>query len=256
MELRTEKVWISIGNKDIVKEVSLKVETGKIVGLFGPNGSGKSTLLKGIYRTLKLNKGEVYVDGKNLKSYSSRQIAKMLGVVTQFTTLNFDFSVEEMVLMGRSPHKGAFERDKEEDFKIVRECLKTVDMEDFADRKFLTLSGGEKQRILLARALAQETELLILDEPTNHLDIKYQLQTMNIIKNLKKGVLLALHDLRLAFLYCDEVYIMKDGEVVANGAPKEVITEELIRKVYEVESRVYENPITGEMDVVFLSEGR
>lgn len=256
MELRTEKVWISIGNKDIVKEVSLKVETGKIVGLFGPNGSGKSTLLKGIYRTLKLNKGEVYVDGKNLKSYSSRQIAKMLGVVTQFTTLNFDFSVEEMVLMGRSPHKGAFERDKEEDFKIVRECLKTVDMEDFADRKFLTLSGGEKQRILLARALAQETELLILDEPTNHLDIKYQLQTMNIIKNLKKGVLLALHDLRLAFLYCDEVYIMKDGEVVANGAPKEVITEELIRKVYEVESRVYENPITGELDVVFLAEDR
>ncbi len=254
MELRTEKVCISIGNKEIVKNVSIAVNTGKIVGLFGPNGSGKSTLLKGIYRTLKLNKGEVYVDGKNLKTFSSRQIAKMLAVVTQFTTLNFDFSVEEMVLMGRSPHKGAFERDKEEDFKIVRDCLKTVDMEAFADRKFLTLSGGEKQRILLARALAQNTELLILDEPTNHLDIKYQLQTMNIIKNLNKGVLLALHDLRLAFLYCDEVYIMKDGEVVCHGAPKEVITEDMIRKVYEVESKVYENPITGQMDVVFLQD--
>lgn len=254
MELRTEKVCISIGNKEIVKDVSIAVNTGKIVGLFGPNGSGKSTLLKGIYRTLKLNKGEVYVDGKNLKSFSSRQIAKLLAVVTQFTTLNFDFSVEEMVLMGRSPHKTAFERDKEEDFKIVRDCLKTVDMEAFADRKFLTLSGGEKQRILLARALAQDTELLILDEPTNHLDIKYQLQTMNIIKNLNKGVLLALHDLRLAFLYCDEVYIMKDGEVVCHGAPKEVITEDLIRKVYEVESKVYENPITGQMDVVFLQD--
>lgn len=252
MELRTEQVYISIGNKEIVKNVSVKVESGKIVGLFGPNGSGKSTLLKGIYRTVSLNKGKVYLDGKDMKQYSSRQVAKLLGVVTQFTTLNFDFSVEEMVLMGRSPHKGAFESDKASDFEIVKKCLQKVDMEDFAERKFLTLSGGEKQRILLARALAQETEMLILDEPTNHLDIKYQLQTMEIIRKLEQGVLLALHDLRLAFLYCDEVYIMKNGEVVAQGEPKQVITEELIREVYEVESKVYTNPITGYPDVVFI----
>ena len=134
-----------------------------------------------------------------MKKISHRDSARNMAVVTQFTTLNFEFTVEEMVLMGRSPHKKAFDRDTLEDFQIVRDCLKKVDMESFAKRKFSTLSGGEKQRILLARALAQQTETLILDEPTNHLDIKYQLQTMDIIKQLGKGVLMALHDLNLAF---------------------------------------------------------
>lgn len=253
MRLETEKVYVTIGNKEIVKDVSIRVESGKIVGLFGPNGSGKSTLLKGIYRTIKLKSGTVYLDGTDMKQYSGKQVAKMLGVVTQFTTLNFDFSVEEMVLMGRSPYKRAFDRDTREDYEIVRACLKKVDMEDFAERKFLTLSGGEKQRILLARALAQETEMLIMDEPTNHLDIKYQLQTMDIIRSLQKGVLLALHDLRLAFLYCDYIYVMKNGEVVAEGEPKKIITEQLIREVYEIESRIYINPVTGCRDIVFLS---
>lgn len=254
MILETEKVCVTIGNKEIVRDVSIRVESGRIVGLFGPNGSGKSTLLKGIYRTVRLKRGTVYLDGTDMKQYSGKQVARMLGVVTQFTTLNFDFSAEEMVLMGRSPYKRAFDRDTEADYEIVRQCLKKVDMESFAERKFLTLSGGEKQRILLARALAQETEMLIMDEPTNHLDIKYQLQTMEIIKSLKKGVLLALHDLRLAFLYCDYIYIMKDGEVAAEGEPREIITEQLIREVYEIESRIYINPVTGYQDIVFLSE--
>lgn len=253
MKLETKKVCITIGNKEIVKDVSVRVESGQLVGLFGPNGSGKSTLLKGIYRTVALKQGEVLIDDVNMKEYHGKQVAKMLGVVTQFTTLNFDFSVEEMVLMGRSPHKKAFDRDSAEDYEIVKECLRKVDMEEFAKRQFLTLSGGEKQRILLARALAQDTELLILDEPTNHLDVKYQLQTMDIISTLNKGVLLALHDLRLAFIYCDYVYVMKNGEVVAEGKPVEVITEKLIKDVYEVESRIYDNPVTGYRDIAFLS---
>lgn len=255
MRIETEQASISLSGKDIVKEVSVKVDTGQVVGLFGPNGSGKSTLLKGIYRTLKLQKGVVYLDGKDMRQMKGRQIARMLGVVTQFTTLSFDFSVEEMVLMGRSPHKKAFDRDSVSDFEIVRRCLKQVEMDGFAGRKFLTLSGGEKQRILLARALAQETEMLILDEPTNHLDVKYQLQTMDIIRSLGKGVLLALHDLNMAFAYCDYVYVLKDGKVAAEGTPDAVITETLIRDVYEAESRIYRNPVTGLPNIVFLSGG-
>ena len=144
-------------------------------------------------------------------------------------------------------------RDTPEDFEIVRKSLRKVNMEEFADRKYSTLSGGEKQRVLLARALAQETEMLVLDEPTNHLDIKYQLQTMEIIRTLNKGVLLALHDLNLAYRYCDYVYIMKDGRVVDHGEPEKVITEELIRQVYEVESKIYENPVTHQPTIAFLS---
>lgn len=253
MEILTKDVCVRIGGKEIVKEASIRVKRGELVGLFGPNGSGKSTLLKSIYRVLKPSAGEIFLDGIEMKKISHRDSARNMAVVTQFTTLNFEFTVEEMVLMGRSPHKKAFDRDTLEDFQIVRDCLKKVDMESFAKRKFSTLSGGEKQRILLARALAQQTETLILDEPTNHLDIKYQLQTMDIIKQLGKGVLMALHDLNLAFRYCDYVFLLKDGKVVADGKPEEVITEEMVRKVYEVENRIFTNPVTGQAMIAFLS---
>lgn len=253
MEIAAKNVSVGIGGKEIVKKASIRVKQGEIVGLFGPNGSGKSTLLKSIYRVLKPSAGEIFLSGVELKKMPHRETAKNMAVVTQFTTLNFDFTVEEMVLMGRSPHKKPFDRDTPEDFQIVRECLKKVDMETFSKRKFSTLSGGEKQRILLARALAQQTELLILDEPTNHLDIKYQLQTLDIIKNLGKGVLMALHDLNLAFRYCDYVFILKNGTVVADGTPEKVITEELVRTVYEVENHIFINPISGHPMVTFLS---
>ncbi|MBQ8088112.1 MAG: ABC transporter ATP-binding protein, partial [Clostridia bacterium] len=148
--------------------------------------------------------------------------------------------------------KKLLDKDTPEDFRIVRECLEKVNMLGLSDRKFSTLSGGEKQRVLLARALAQETSVLVLDEPTNHLDIKYQLQTMEIIRNLNKGVLLALHDLNMAFRYCDYVFIMKDGRVEAHGKPEDIIDEALIRNVYEVESRIYENPVTHLPSIAFL----
>lgn len=254
MDITTKNVSIRLAGKLIVDNASIHVDMGKVVGLFGPNGSGKSTLLKSIYRTLKPESGEIMLDGRSLKNMSRQESSRLLAVVTQFTTLNFDFSVNEMVLMGRSPHKSLLSKDTPEDFAIVRESLARVGMTEFAERKFSTLSGGEKQRVLLARALAQQTEMLVLDEPTNHLDIKYQLQTMEIIRGLNKGVLLALHDLNLAFTYCDFVYLMKSGRVIAGGTPDEVITEPVIREVYEVESRIYISPVTGKKCIAFLPE--
>ena len=155
--------------------------------------------------------------------------------------------------MGRAPHKTAFSRDTEEDYRIAEDALRRVDMLAFRDRSFNTLSGGEKQRILLARALAQQVELLILDEPTNHLDIKYQIQIMDVVKGLGVGVLAALHDLNLTLLYCDYVYVLKEGQIVAHGKTEDVITERLIREVYEVECAVQRHTKNGRLYVTFFS---
>ena len=143
--------------------------------------------------------------------------------------------------MGRSPHKKMMERDSYRDYEIMNDALKRVDMLHFKDRNFNSLSGGEQKRIILARALAQETDCLILDEPTNHLDIKYQLQLMNIVKSLDIEVIAAIHDLNIAAMYCDKIYVLKDGRIVAYGTPKEVLTKELIKEVYEVDAIVNED---------------
>ena len=156
--------------------------------------------------------------------------------------------------MGRAPHKKALSRDTAEDFQIVEDSLRRVNMLEFRDRSFLTLSGGEKQRILLARTLAQQVDMMILDEPTNHLDIKYQIQIMDVVKSLNIGVLAALHDLNLTLMYCDYVYVMKDGCVVAHGCPEQIITPELIRQVYEVDCDVMRHPKTGKLNVVYFSQ--
>lgn len=245
MKLSIENIDVTLGNKLIVQDACIKVNKGEFVGLIGPNGSGKSTLLKTVYRVCKPKSGVMYLDGKNLLTMTIKDMACELGVVSQFNNVAFDIKVEDMVLMGRSPHKKMLEQDNEDDYKIVREMLHKVDMIHYAKRSFSTLSGGEKQRVLLARALAQKVELLILDEPTNHLDIKYQIQILNLVKSLGITVLVALHDLNLAAAYCDKLYVMQNGVVVANGKPNDILTQQLIKDVYEVDCTIHtkEEPI-------------
>lgn len=161
-----------------------------------------------------------------------------MSVVAQHNFYNFDFSVREVVLMGRAPHKKALERDNAKDYAIVDEALKKVKMEHFADRSFSTLSGGEQQRVVLARALAQQTKCLILDEPTNHLDITYQLQLMELVRNLGITVISAIHDLNIAVDFCDRLYVLKDGVIAGNGTPKEVLTKDFIKEIYQVETEI------------------
>ena len=239
MRIETEDILVRLGGKEILKGVSISAEQNEMIGVIGPNGSGKSTLLRCVYRVLKPNGGAVLLDGKPLDRYSTRESAKRVAVLAQHNYYNFDFTVLDVVLMGRSPHKKAMERDNADDYRIVREALRLVGMQDFEDRSFSTLSGGEQQRVILARALAQETPCLILDEPTNHMDVKYQLQLMEIVKGLNCTVLAAVHDLNIAALYFTHLYVMKDGKIVASGAPEEVLTPELIREVYEVEAEVF-----------------
>lgn len=253
MNIEVKDVSVVLSRKQIVTDASLKVREKEFVGLLGPNGSGKTTLLKSIYRVLKPSSGVVLMDGTDMKAMTYRESARRMGVVSQFNNLSFDFTAMEMVLMGRSPHKRALDRDTEEDYRIAEDALRRVDMLDFRDRSFLTLSGGEKQRIILARALAQQVEMLILDEPTNHLDIKYQIQIMDVVKSLGVGVLAALHDLNLTLMYCTYVYVLKEGRIVAHGPTEEVVTEKLIEDVYEVDCSVARNPVSGKLNVTFFS---
>ena len=225
------------------------------VGIIGPNGSGKSTLLKSIYRVLTPQSGTVFLDGNALNSYKPKESARKMAVVAQHNYYNFEFSVQDVVLMGRAPHKKAMERDNADDYRIVREALEKVNMGGFAQRSFSTLSGGEPQRVILARALAQQTQCLILDEPTNHLDIKYQLQLMDIVRSLRLTVVSAIHDLNIAAMYCNKLFVLQNGRIIAFGPPKQVLTREFIRQVYEVEAKLYTDPETGQMHILYESAG-
>ena len=255
MKITTEPLQATLGGSHILKGVSIEVSDKDFVGIIGPNGSGKSTLLKSIYRVLTPQSGTVFLDGNALNSYKPKESARKMAVVAQHNYYNFEFSVQDVVLMGRAPHKKAMERDNADDYRIVREALEKVNMGGFAQRSFSTLSGGEQQRVILARALAQQTQCLILDEPTNHLDIKYQLQLMDIVRSLRLTVVSAIHDLNIAAMYCNKLFVLQNGRIIAFGPPKQVLTREFIRQVYEVEAKLYTDPETGQMHILYESVG-
>ena len=238
MNIKVDDLKITLEKNNILKDINIEVDNKEVVGIIGPNGSGKSTLLKCIYRVLKPNDGAILLDNIDIKDMSVKESSKRLAVLSQHNNYNFDFTVKDIVLMGRSPHKKFMERDNKNDYDIANEALKKVDMFEFKDRSFQSLSGGEQQRVILARALAQQPQCLILDEPTNHLDIKYQLQLMRIVKGLGIEVIAAIHDLNIAAMYCDKIYVLRDGEVIKYGKPKDILTQELIKDVYEVNTEV------------------
>lgn len=238
MEIKGSDIRKKYGSTEILKDVSVKVKDHQFVGIIGPNGSGKSTFLKCVYRILKPDNGAVYLDGQALLDMSVKESARKIAVVAQHNYYNFDFKIEEVVMMGRSPHKRNMERDNAEDYRIVNDCIEKVGMSRFKGRSFSTLSGGEQQRIILARALAQQTPCIVLDEPTNHLDIKYQLQLLDIVKQLGVTVISAIHDLNIAAMYCDYLYAMKDGVIVAVGTPLEILSSQLVKELYEVDAEV------------------
>ena len=251
MNIKAENINITLEKNNILKDINIEVDNKEVVGIIGPNGSGKSTLLKCIYRVLKPNDGAILLDEVDIKDMTVKESSKKLAVLSQHNNYNFDFTVKDIVLMGRSPHKKFMERDNKEDYDIVNEALKKVDMLEFKDRSFQSLSGGEQQRVILARALAQQPQCLILDEPTNHLDIKYQLQLMRIVKSLNIEVIAAIHDLNIAAMYCDKIYVLKDGKIVKFGKTNEVLTKKLIKDVYEVDADVIVNQ--GMVHISYIS---
>ena len=250
MNICATDIKMEIGNNEILKGVSIDSKNKEFVGIIGPNGSGKSTLLKCLYRTLKPNGGCIMLGNTPISTMSVKESAKKLAVVAQHSYYNFDFSVEEVVLMGRSPHKKRLEPDNSKDYQIVNESLDKVGMLEFKNRSFSTLSGGEQQRVILARALAQQTPCLILDEPTNHLDIKYQLSLLNIVKDLDLTIVAAIHDLNIAAMYCDRLFVMKNGKIVGSGTPQEVLTKEFIKEIYDIDVEIV-NDSKGDMHILY-----
>ena len=253
MNIQTDNIQVSFGPKTILYDISLDIRNKEFVGIIGPNGSGKSTFLKCLYRVLQPNHGKIFFDGTEMSSLSHRDTALKMAVVAQHSTVNFDFSVLEMVLMGRSPYKGLLDRDQIDDYEIARHALAQVGLSNFESRNFNTLSGGEQQRVILARALAQRTECLVLDEPTNHLDIKYQLELMTIVKRLDATVVSAIHDLNLAAIYCDRIIALKDGHIVCSGTPQDVLSSDTIRHIYGVSAMVQTLP-DGRLNIIYNME--
>lgn len=236
--IETRGLKYSIDQAEILRGVSLSVSDGKMIGIVGPNGSGKTTLLKHIYRALPPAKETVYINNREIESYSYSESARELTVVKQENPSDFEFTVEGMVLLGRSPYRKSFENFTKEDYEIAHKALESIGMMNYAQRSFNALSGGEKQRVLIARSLAQQADIYILDEPTNHLDVHYQWSIMSLIKNLGATVLGVFHEMNIAAHYCDEIYVLSHGEVVAYGKPSEILTSELMATVFGVEADV------------------
>ncbi len=243
--------WASAAGT-IIDRIDLAAASGEFVGLIGPNGSGKSTLLRTIYRVLQPHAGRICFDEADVWQTPAAAVARRAAVVTQEHPGAFELSVLDVVMMGRTPHKGPFERDTQADAALAQEALGRVGMQSCAVRRFHTLSGGEKQRVLVARALTQQPRLLVLDEPTNHLDIRFQIAILELVRGLNITAVAALHDLNLAARYCDRLYMLHGGRVVASGAPAAVLTPALIAEVYGVRAEVELRP-SGQPQIVFTA---
>jgi iron complex transport system ATP-binding protein len=245
MSLELRDLGVDIAGRRIVTGIGFTVPDGTFAGLLGPNGSGKSTILKAIYRVHRPAAGQILMDGHDLLALRPRDAARRIAVVAQEFTLEFDFTVAELVMIGRTPHKRAFDRDDDTDRAVAEQAIERIGCQHLAHRGFNTLSGGEKQRVLIAQALAQGADHLILDEPTNHLDIRYQVEILELVAGLGVTVLAAIHDISLAALFCDTVHLIAGGQLITGGPPKEVLTAATVRAAYGTEVLVIAHPETG-----------
>jgi iron complex transport system ATP-binding protein len=240
--------------RPVLSGVTLEVLAGAAVGVLGPNGSGKTTLLRLLAGTRRPTSGQVLLEGRPLGGYTRRALARRIAVVPQETQLAFDYTVLEMVLMGRHPHLGMFEVEGPADLVVARDALAAVGAAGLEDRDFATLSGGEKQRVVIAAALAQATEALLLDEPTSSLDLGAQLEIAYLLADLnqRRGVTLVVstHDLALAVSTCRELVLLRAGRIVAAGPTAEVLTREHLRALYDVDADVHVHAASGQLLVV------
>lgn len=234
--------------KTIIKDISFTVRNGEIFGIVGPNGSGKTTLMNLINGNIEPQSGEILIDGKNIKAYSTKELARIMAVLPQHSESSFSYTVEEVVMLGRYPYqKGFFHGQTEEDEQIVHDVMKQTGIYQYKNKTLDSLSGGERQRVILARALAQEPSLLLLDEPTNHLDISFQMALLDQLKSWamekKLTVIAILHDLNMASLYCDQVLLLNEGKMVDLNKPQQVMEEIQLQNVYKTSVRRKEHPM-------------
>ncbi len=254
--IEVQNVSLGYGRKVVLKDISFQANLGEMVGLIGPNGCGKSTIIRALSRVISPSAGKILLDGQDITTLPRNALARLLGVVPQMPLLPSIFTAFEIVLMGRNPHLGLFQYERPSDISIALQAMERTKTDVLAGRRVNELSGGEIQCVLVARVLAQETEVVLLDEPTANLDIGRQVEILDLIKNLclesNLTVLAAIHDLNLAAQYCDRLLLVNDGRIFAEGTPSEVINPANIREVYGAEGCVYNHPANN-MPVVLIS---
>lgn len=249
---------VSRGDEQVLDGVSLTVDRGELVGLVGPNGAGKTTLISLLNGTLEPESGTIELDGRDRASLSQREIARIVATVPQETTTAFEFDVESVVEMGRTPYVSRFGTTTAEDHDAVERAMARAEVSAFADRSVTTLSGGERQRVMVARALAAETPGLLLDEPTASLDINHQLRTLELVREAVddgKGALAAIHDLNLAARVCDRLILLANGRVRTEGPPREVLADDALADAFGVRAVVSDDPAVGSPMVTALRDG-
>lgn len=254
--LETRNLTVSYGEKIILNKLNMKIHQGEFVGILGPNGTGKSTLIKAITQLIDIQSGEIYIQNINNNNLTQKDRAKLISVVPQEFSIEFDFTNFDIVMMGRNPHMGKKSKKENNDYEIVKEAMILTNTWNYKDRDFNELSGGERQRVIVARAIAQQTDIILLDEPTSHLDIHHQLEVMELIQLLKDKknitVMAVLHDINMAARFSDRLMLLSDGNVVAQGTPEEVIKEENLSKIYHMEMIVRENKILRKKEIIPL----
>jgi iron complex transport system ATP-binding protein len=247
LALLLDLVSLGYGRQTILKNINLEATPGELVGIIGPNGSGKSTLLRSIIRVLKPQTGQIYIDGHTIEQLKHNDLARLVAIVPQNPVLPDLFTAMELVLMGRTPHLGLLRYESNKDLAIVQKAMEATHTEHLAERRIAEISGGEKQRLVIARALAQEPRILLLDEPTAHLDINYQVETLELVLRLCREqdliVLIALHDLNLAVQYCNRLVMLNGGTIYSQGTPEAVVNAKTIKDVYGVDVCVYPHPV-------------
>jgi len=246
--IQVKSITAGYGSLIALREVTFDVREGEFVGILGPNGSGKSTLLRVISGIMNPWNGEVWIQGQKISGMGRREIARVLAVVHQEPLFTFEFSVLEIVLMGRNPYLKRFQREGKEDLRVAREVMELTDTLHLENRPIHALSSWERQRVVIARALAQKPKILLLDEPTAHLDIHHQFEILELLNRLNREGLTLLwvsHDLNLASDYCERLFLLKAGRLITSGSPADVLQFEVLREVYQIHSLIEKNPVTG-----------
>jgi len=256
--LRLDNISLGYSKRTVLHNISLEAKPGEILGIIGPNGSGKSTLIKGITRLIQPISGQIFLDGKDIASMNRQALAQLVAVVPQNPTLPELFTALEVVLMGRTSHLGLLRYEGEKDLATVQKAMEATQTLAFAERRVGELSGGERQRLTIARALAQEPKIILMDEPTANLDINYQIETLDLARQLCREqeliVVVTLHDLNLASQYCDRLVMLSDGRVYCHGIPKAVINAQTIKEVYGAEVYVYPHPVNDLPATLIVSD--
>ncbi|HIE06378.1 MAG TPA: ABC transporter ATP-binding protein [bacterium (Candidatus Stahlbacteria)] len=232
----------------VINDISFSIEKGDFVGIIGPNGAGKSTLLRLLANILKGQSGSIQIDGRDLDSFRREDLARLVGFIPQETHFSLNFRVFDVILQGRYPHLGFFKIEDLNDNRIVDEAIQRTRISHLSDKQILDISSGERQMVVITRAVAQRPEILLLDEPTSFLDIKHQVEIMNLLKDLNREgitIIVVVHDLNLAGLFCGRLLLINQGRIAASGSPAEIITPEMIKKIYGVDVVGVNHPTAG-----------